>query len=75
MGSISSDISALGTKVQAKACSARVEIWHEGRFVARHERSFSIQQKIPSLEHYLDVLAKKPGAHWQAIPSSDPVDV
>jgi len=30
--------------------------------MARHERCFSRQQKILDLEHYLDVLAKKPGA-------------
>jgi transposase len=53
---------APGTKVQARAYAAQVEIWHEGRCVARHERCFSRQQKILSLEHYLDVLAKKPGA-------------
>jgi hypothetical protein len=36
-----------------------VEIWHEGKCVARHERCFSRQQKVLNLEHYLDVLAKK----------------
>lgn len=51
-----------GTKVEAKAHAAYVEIWREGRCVARHERCFSRQQKVLNLEHYLDVLAKKPGA-------------
>jgi hypothetical protein len=51
-----------GRKVEAKAYAAYVEIWHEGRCVARHERCFSRQQKVLNLEHYLDVLAKKPGA-------------
>ena len=51
-----------GTKVQAKTHAAYVEIWHEGVRVARHERCFGRQQKILDLEHYLDVLAKKPGA-------------
>ena len=30
--------------------------------VARHERCYSRQQQILDLEHYLDVLRKKPGA-------------
>lgn len=51
-----------GTKVEAKAHAAYVEIWREGRCLARHERCFSRQQKVLNLEHYLDVLAKKPGA-------------
>jgi transposase len=51
-----------GTRVQAKIYSAYVEIWHEGRCVARHERCYSRQQQILDLEHYLDVLEKKPGA-------------
>jgi Mu transposase-like protein len=51
-----------GTRTEVKAHAAYVEIWHEGKCVARHERCFSRQQKILDLEHYLDVLAKKPGA-------------
>jgi hypothetical protein len=63
-----------GARTEAKAKAACVEIWHEGKCVARHERCFSRQQKILDLEHYLDVLAKKPGVlagstaleQWQA---------
>lgn len=39
-----------------------VEIRHQGSCVARHPRSYGRQQKILSLEHYLDVLERKPGA-------------
>jgi hypothetical protein len=39
-----------------------VEIWHEGRCVARHERCYSRLQEILDLEHYLDALDHKPGA-------------
>jgi transposase len=53
---------AAGTAVEAKAYAAYVEIWHEGKCVARHERCFGRQQKVLELEHYLDVLVKKPGA-------------
>lgn len=51
-----------GTKVRAVVRPAAVEVWHEGRCVAAHERSYRRQQKILNLEHYLDVLERKPGA-------------
>jgi transposase len=51
-----------GVEVQAKVLAAFVEIWYRGERVARHERSFSRQQKVLDLEHYLEVLMKKPGA-------------
>ena len=51
-----------GTQVQAKAYAGRIELWHEGRSVARHERCYRRQQQILDLEHYLDVLYRKPGA-------------
>jgi len=52
----------VGTSVQAKVYSAYVEVWHGGRSVARHERCHDRFQHVLELEHYLDVLAKKPGA-------------
>jgi len=51
-----------GRSVQARIYSTHVEIFHEGRRVARHERCYGRQQQILDLEHYLDVLGKKPGA-------------
>jgi hypothetical protein len=51
-----------GTQIQAKAFASRMELWHEGRCVARHERCYRRQQQILDLEHYLDVLYRKPGA-------------
>ena len=51
-----------GTQVQAKAYASIVELWHDGRCVARHERCYRRQQQILDLEHYLDVLYRKPGA-------------
>jgi len=52
-----------GTRVEAKVQAAYVEVWHDGRRVARHERCFGQQQQVLELEleHYLDVLVKKPG--------------
>lgn len=52
----------VGLEVQVKVHAAYVEIWHQGQCVARHERCFKRQQKVLNLEHYLDVLTKKPGA-------------
>lgn len=51
-----------GTKVEARVSADHVELWHEGECVARHERCFSRLQQILDLEHYIDVLRRKPGA-------------
>lgn len=51
-----------GTEVQARVYPGQVEVWHEGQCVARHERCYSRQQQILDLEHYLEVLERKPGA-------------
>jgi len=52
----------VGTAVVVKVYSAYVEIWHQAKCVARHERCYGRHQKVLELEHYLDVLTKKPGA-------------
>jgi hypothetical protein len=51
-----------GTQVQAKVYANTVELWHDGQCVARHERCYSRQQQVLDLEHYLDILTRKPGA-------------
>jgi transposase len=51
-----------GTQVQAKIYASTVELWHDGRCVATHERCYSRQQQVLNLDHYLDVLSRKPGA-------------
>jgi len=53
---------AAGIEVHAKAYASRVELWHEGNCVAHHARCYGHQQQILELEHYLDVLWRKPGA-------------
>jgi hypothetical protein len=58
----------VGVEVQAKVYPAYVEIWHRGKCVARHERSFGRYQKVLDLEHYLEVLIKKPGAFAGSTP-------
>jgi len=51
-----------GTQVQAKIYASIVELWRDGCCVASHERCYRCQQQILDLEHYLDVLLRKPGA-------------
>ena len=51
-----------GEKVEAKVYSCYVEVWQQGRCLARHERCFARHQKVLELDHYLEPLLKKPGA-------------
>ena len=41
---------------------SRIEIRHDDQCVARHQRCYGRGHQILNLEHYLDVLEKKPGA-------------
>lgn len=52
----------VGAAVEVKVFSAYVEVWHQGQCVARHERCYERHRQVLDLEHYLDVLMKKPGA-------------
>jgi len=56
------DLLALGCGSPEAMAPASVEIWHQGRCVARHARSYERHQEILDLEHYLDVLEHKPDA-------------
>jgi transposase len=51
-----------GTTVRATLSAATVAVWHEGCCVATHERCYGRHQEVLNLEHYLDVLERKPGA-------------
>jgi len=51
-----------GSIVEARVSSTTVEFRHHGTRIASHERCYSRLQKIFDLEHYLDVLDRKPGA-------------
>jgi transposase len=53
---------AAGVVVEAKLDSMRLEVWHEGKRMATHERCYGRHQEVLNLEHYLDVLQDKPGA-------------
>ena len=45
-----------------------IEIKHDNRCVARHQRCYGRGHQILNLEHYLDVLEKKPGAMANSTP-------
>jgi hypothetical protein len=51
-----------GGRVTARVWPAYVEVWRDGELAARHERCYERGHQILNLEHYLDVLEKKPGA-------------
>lgn len=50
------------TRCRVRLLPTRVEVFSGGRKVADHERCYLKRQEVYSLEHYLDVLARKPGA-------------
>jgi transposase len=56
------------TRCQARLLPAYVEIWQERQCVARHERNFGRYQQVLDLEHYLEVLERKPGALAESRP-------
>ena len=51
-----------GTTVEVRLYPSSVEVRDHGRCIARHERCHERQQQVLELEHYLDVLERKPGA-------------
>jgi hypothetical protein len=53
----------LGMQAPVKLYPAYVEIWSEGRRVARHERCYQRRQQILDLEHYLEPLSAS-REHW-----------
>ena len=51
-----------GLRVMVRVWPTQVEIWRDGECAARHQRCYGRGHQILNLEHYLDVLEKKPGA-------------
>jgi transposase len=51
-----------GSVIEARVYSSVVEFRQDGVRIAQHERSYERSRKILDLEHYLDVLERKPGA-------------
>ena len=53
---------APGQTVEIRLYPSYVEVRDQGRLIARHERCYERNQQVLDLEHYLDVLERKPGA-------------
>jgi hypothetical protein len=51
-----------GRTVEVRLYPSHVEVRDEGLCIARHERCYEHHQQVLDLEHYLDVLERKPGA-------------
>jgi len=51
-----------GRTVEVRLYPSHVEVRDEGCLIARHERCYERYQQLLDLEHYLDVLERKPGA-------------
>jgi hypothetical protein len=51
-----------GTQARVRMLSASVEVIYQGKLVARRQRCYQTRQHLLDLEHYLDVLSRKPGA-------------
>ncbi|HUP05736.1 MAG TPA: IS21 family transposase [Caldimonas sp.] len=54
--------SLAGLKIRARIEAGEVSFWHDGKQVARHERLHGHHQISAQLDHYLDLLQRKPGA-------------
>jgi hypothetical protein len=59
-----------GLKVLVRVGAREIVVVHEGKDVARHPRLRGSQQRSARLDHYLELLARKPGAleHSLALP-------
>lgn len=51
-----------GTRTNVRVLPTSVEVWQDGKLAACHERSYGRGDHVLNLEHYLDVLFRKPGA-------------
>jgi transposase len=58
----------VGMRVQAEIGAHTVTIRHDGQIVARHDRAVERFATTALLDHYLDLLARKPGALRRALP-------
>jgi transposase len=51
-----------GLRVRARVGAREIVVLHDGKEVARHPRLRGSQQRSARLDHYLELLARKPGA-------------
>jgi transposase len=58
----SAPITLVGRKVEARVHTHKVEIFHGGKLVGKHDRLHGKYLESLQLDHYLELLQRKPGA-------------
>jgi hypothetical protein len=61
-------VALAGLRVAARIGARHITVWHDGREVARHERLHGKYSTSAQLDHYLELLALKPGALARSLP-------
>lgn len=56
----------VGESLRLEVFAERIEVWHKNRRVACHRRSYQAKDTILELNHYLDLLERKPRAVMHA---------
>jgi hypothetical protein len=54
----------IGHRLRVKLFGPMVTVFDRGRVVAEHHRAAGNSVKVLNLDHYLEILARKPGARW-----------
>ncbi len=58
-------------EVLVKSSHSKVDIYHKDAMIASHPRNYSKNKKIYNIEHYVDLLERKPRAIFNAEPVRD----
>jgi Mu transposase, C-terminal domain len=58
----------VGTRVRARVGAREIQVFHDGSEVARHPRLRGSQLRAARLDHYLELLQRKPGALRHSLP-------
>ncbi len=61
-------VALAGLRVSAAIGATEIRVWHRDRQVARHERLHGKHGTRATLDHYLELLARKPGALARSLP-------
>jgi transposase len=61
-------VALAGLKVSAQIGASEIRVWHRDRQVACHERLHGKHGTRARLDHYLELLARKPGALARSLP-------
>jgi transposase len=61
-------VALAGLKVSVAIGATEIRVWHRDRQVAHHERLHGKHGTRASLDHYLELLARKPGALARSLP-------